>query len=77
MPDAGTLHAQVTVRDQKVATRLWAEQEQTANTIRARLNDLQQRREKEGIEVTQLECHTGAPPRPMTDIHYSLVDITT
>lgn len=77
LPDAGTLHAQVTVRDQKVATRLWAEQEQTANTIRARLNDLQQRLEKEGIEVTQLECHTGAPPRPMTDIHYSLVDITT
>ncbi len=77
LPEAGALHAQVTVRDQKVATRIWAEQPGTAETIRSRLADLQQRLEKEGIEVTQLECHTGAPPRPMTDIRYSLVDITT
>lgn len=77
LPDAGALHAQVTVRDQKVATRIWAEQPHTAETIRSRLTDLQQRLEKEGIEVTRLECHTGAPPRPMTDIRYSLVDITT
>ncbi|UZJ45392.1 flagellar hook-length control protein FliK [Marinimicrobium sp. C6131] len=77
LPDAGTLYAQVTVRDQKVATRLWAEREPTANAIRSRLTELRQRLEKEGIEVTQLECHTGAPPRPMTDIRYSLVDITT
>lgn len=77
LPEAGHFYAQITVREQQVATRLWAEQPQTAETIRTRLNDLQQRLEKEGIEVTKLECHTGTPPRPMTDIHYSLVDITT
>ncbi len=77
LPDAGQLHAQVTVRDQQVATRLWAEQPRTAETIRSRLTELQQRLEKDGIEVTKLECHTGAPPRPMTDIRYSLVDIKT
>ncbi|WP_027331134.1 flagellar hook-length control protein FliK [Marinimicrobium agarilyticum] len=77
LPEAGHFYAQITVREQQVATRLWAEQPQTADTIRTRLNDLQHRLEKEGIEVTKLECHTGTPPRPMTDIHYSLVDITT
>lgn len=77
LPQAGALYALVTVRDQQVATRLWAEQSSTADSIRARLSELQQRLEKEGIEVTQLECHTGAPPRPMTDIRYSLVDVTT
>lgn len=77
LPEVGPLYAQITVRDQQVATRLWAEQPQTAEAIRARLNDLQQRLEKEGIEVTKLECHTGAPPQPTTAIHYSLVDITT
>lgn len=77
LPEAGHFYAQITVREQQVATRLWAEQPQTADAIRTRLNGLQQRLEQEGIEVTKLECHTGAPPRPMTDIHYSLVDITT
>ncbi|WP_347331407.1 flagellar hook-length control protein FliK [Marinimicrobium locisalis] len=77
LPEAGPLYAQITVREQQVATRLWAEQPRTAETIRAGLNDLQQRLEKEGIEVTKLECHNGAPPQPTTAIHYSLVDITT
>lgn len=77
LPEAGRLHAQITVREQQVATRLWAENAGTAEQIRGRLNELQQRLEKEGIEVTRLECHAGAPPKRKTQIHYSLVDITT
>lgn len=77
LPDAGPLHAQITVRDQQVATRLWAERPETVDTIRGRLSLLQQRLEQNGIEVTKLECHEGAPPRRKTRIHYSLVDVST
>lgn len=77
LPEAGAFHAQITVRAQQVAARLWAEQPGTADTIRERLAELHQRLEREGIEVTKLECHTGTPPRRKTEIHYSLVDITT
>lgn len=77
LPEAGTFHAQITVRDPQVAARLWAEQPDTADTVRKRLSQLHQRLEEEGLEVTRLECHDGAPPRRKTEIHYSLVDITT
>ncbi len=77
LPEAGTFHAQITVRDPQVAARLWAEQPDTAETVRKRLTQLHQRLEDEGLEVTRLECHDGAPPRRKTEIHYSLVDITT
>lgn len=77
LPGAGPLHASLTVRNEQVATRLWAERPATAETIKHRLAQLQERFERDGIEVTRLECHTGAPPHSGTGIRYSLVDIQT
>ncbi|MGD8177093.1 flagellar hook-length control protein FliK [Marinimicrobium sp. ARAG 43.8] len=77
LPGVGAFHALITVRDPQVATRLWVERPDVAATVRNRLDELQQKLEREGINVTRLECHVGQPPTAGSRIHYSLVDIRT
>jgi len=77
LPGLGPFHAQVTVRGDQVGARLWAERETSSQKIQSHLSRLQERLTREGVEVTRLEVHTGAPPRRRTQIHYTLVDVTT
>lgn len=77
LPELGPFHAQVTVRGDQVGARLWAEREASSQKIQSRLSLLQERLAEEGVEVTRLEVRTGAPPHRRTQIHYTLVDVTT
>ena len=77
LPELGPFHAQITVRGDQVGARLWAERQASSNKIQSRLSQLRERLTQEGVEVTRLEVRTGAPPRRRTQIHYTLVDVTT
>lgn len=77
LPELGPFYAQVTVRGEQVGARLWAERETSSQKIQNHLSRLQERLTRDGVEVTRLEVHTGAPPRRRTQIHYTLVDVTT
>lgn len=78
LPDAGSLHAHLTVVRDQLSASLWAEQAETFALTQASLQSLRQQLEKDGCTVKQLECFHGRPvaEEPMR-LNYSLIDIQT
>ncbi len=77
LPSLGEFHAHLKVIHDSVSARLWAERAETLKAAKARLNELQQQLQNQGIKVTKLECFQGKPPGRQNPIGYSLIDITT
>lgn len=77
LPEAGNFYAQLTLVENQVAAKLWAEQPGTLQEAKEKMAQLKQQLEAKGIEVTRLECLAGAPPLKARPLEYALVDVTT
>jgi hypothetical protein len=77
LPRLGALYAQLTVLDNAVSAKLWAEEVSTLTQAQASLEQLRQQLQSQGVEVKQLQCLSGPPPSRSVSLHYALVDIKT
>lgn len=77
LPDAGGFHAQLTVVNETVSAKLWAEQDGTLNEAKIKLDNLRTQLESQGVVVKQLSCVKGTPPSTTISLNYSLVDVNT
>jgi len=77
LPVIGQFYAQLTVLGDNLAAKFWAENENTLQEAKARMDGLKKLLEGEGIQVTQMQCLPGLPPKPKMSFSYSLVDIKT
>lgn len=77
LPDAGSLHAHITVIQDSVSTSLWAENAATFTQLQTSIGELKQRLEKDGCSVKKIECFEGKPNEESIQLGYALVDIKT
>ena len=77
LPRLGALYAQLTVLDNAVSAKLWAEEASTLAQAQASLEQLRQQLQSQGVEVKQLQCLSGPPPSRAVSLNYALVDIKT
>lgn len=77
LPRLGGLYAQLTILDDAVSAKLWAEQTSTLAQAQASLESLRQQLQSQGVEVKQLQCLDGPPPSRSVSLNYALVDIQT
>ena len=77
LPRLGGLYAQLTILDDAVSAKLWAEQASTLAQAQASLDSLRQQLQSQGVDVKQLQCVTGPPPSRSVSLSYALVDIQT
>jgi hypothetical protein len=77
LPQHGGFYAQLTLVNDSVSAKLWADQETTLLQAQQKLEALRQQLQSQGIEVKQLQCLKGAPPHRSISLNYALVDITT
>lgn len=77
LDDLGWFASEINVCDNKVKTLFWAENTRTRNSARQKLEELQVKLKQSGIEVEELRCLEGEPPKRPTGIKQTLVDITT
>ena len=75
--NAGRFYACVTHLNDETEVQLWADQQQTAATVRDKLDQLKQRLCSQGIQVKNLSCEYGAPLRTDNQLNCALVDVTT
>src|SRR5690606_1394726 len=61
LPRLGGLYAQLTILEDAVSAKLWAEQESTLAQAQASLERLRQQLQSQGVEVKQLQCLSGPP----------------
>lgn len=77
LPDAGKFYAQLTVVNENVSAKLWAEETATLIEAKQKLDRLREQLESQGVTVKQLLCVQGSPPNTAISLQYSLVDVTT
>ena len=77
LDELGWFASEINVCDNKVKTLFWAENTRTRNSARQQLEELQEKLKHSGIEVEELRCLEGEPPKRPTGIKQTLVDITT
>jgi len=77
LPQHGGFYAQLTLVNDSVSAKLWADQETTLLQAQQKLDALRQQLQSQGVEVKQLQCFKGAPPHRSISLNYALVDITT
>lgn len=77
LPELGGFYAQLTLLNDSLAAKLWAEKESTLAEAQSRLDGLRDRLQAQGVAVTQLQCVEGAPPNRSISLNYALVDVTT
>lgn len=77
LPQHGGFYAQLTLVNDSVSAKLWADQETTLLQAQQKLDALRQQLQSQGVEVKQLQCLKGAPPHRSISLNYALVDITT
>lgn len=77
LPDAGRIHAHLTIIENTVSANLWAEKPATLEKALDHLGELKSRLQKDGVNITSLDCFAGQPPTTENRLSYSLVDIKT
>ena len=77
MASLGKFYVQLTLAGKSLSANFWAEQQATLEKARARLAQLQQQLEQEGLEINAMQCLSGLPPQPKISLGYSLVDVKT
>lgn len=58
----GPLHVQVNLQEDKLSSRVWAEQENTARLVSDELHVLRDKLLAAGIHINELDCMQGIPP---------------
>ncbi|MBK1872074.1 flagellar hook-length control protein FliK [Marinobacter sp. 1-3A] len=71
---AGALNFEVSLRQQEVSARVWAEKQETLKQVNEELPLLRRSLVELGLEVTDLECRRGSPSYPTTKLEHRLVD---
>ena len=71
----GKVKVQISVVEQSVSATVWSEAEQTHQTVKQHINNLQKNFEQVGIHVKRLDCLLGKPPVPKNELSQQLVDI--
>lgn len=71
---AGALNFEVSLRQQEVSARVWAEKQETLKQVYEELPLLRRSLVELGLEVTDLECRRGSPSYPATKLEHRLVD---
>lgn len=74
LDEAGPLHFDVTLRQQAVSARVWAEKQTTLRRVNQELPALRQSLSDLGLEVADLECRRGTPQSSVTRLEHRLVD---
>ena len=77
LPLVGQFYAQLTLLGEKLSAKFWAENESTLETAKNRIDELKMQLEREGIQITQMHCVPGLPPKPKMSLSYSLIDLKT
>lgn len=77
LPLIGQFYAQLTLLGDNLSAKFWAENENTLLEAKDKIDGLKTQLEQEGIQVTQMQCVPGLPPKPKMSFSYSLVDIKT
>lgn len=77
LPLIGQLYAQLILLGDNLSAKFWAENENTLQEAKNKIDGLKTQLEHEGIQVTQMQCVSGLPPKPKMSFSYSLVDIKT
>jgi hypothetical protein len=77
LPLIGQFYAQLTLLGDNLSAKFWAENENTFLEAKNKIDKLKTQLEREGIQVTQMQCVPGLPPKPKMSFSYSLVDVKT
>lgn len=77
LPGAGTIHAHLTIVENTVSANLWAEKPATFKKALEHIDVLKFRLQKDGVNITSIDCFAGHPPTTDNRLSYSLVDIKT
>lgn len=73
----GPLQVQAQLAHGRLSSQLWAERSSTVNLIDAELDNLRQRLNSAGVQVGDISCSQGTPPRgPRTNLEQRWVDET-
>jgi hypothetical protein len=73
----GPLQVQAQLAHDRLSSQLWAERSSTVSLIDAELDNLRQRLNAAGVQVGELACWQGTPPRgPRTTLEQRWVDET-
>lgn len=71
----GPLQVQAQLQQGNLSSQLWAEVPGTAQMIAAQLGYLREKLTEAGVQVADLDCHQGQPPRgPRTHLEHRWVD---
>lgn len=71
----GPLQVQARLHQGQLSSQLWAEMPGTAQMIAAQLGYLREKLTEVGLQVADLDCHQGLPPRgPRTHLEHRWVD---
>lgn len=77
LPPLGPLQVQAQLSQGRLSGQLWAELAQTTQLIDSQLGSLRKCLLDRGLEVGDLQCHTGTPPQgPKTRVEQRWVDET-
>ena len=77
MEPLGPLQVQAQLSEGKLSSQLWATRTFTASLIESHLGSLRERLVSSGLNVGDLDCHLGTPPRgPKTGLEQRWVDET-
>ncbi len=77
MEPLGPLQVQAQLSQGKLSSQLWASRPYTASLIESHLGSLRERLVSSGLNVGDLDCHLGTPPRgPKTGLEQRWVDET-
>jgi hypothetical protein len=77
MEPLGPLQVQAQLTQGKLSSQLWATRPFTASLIENHLGSLRERLVASGLNVSDLDCHLGTPPRgPKTGLEQRWVDET-
>ncbi len=71
------LHTQLTVIQDTVSVTLWTESHWLCQTAKNRLASLRNNLIAKGLNVEDLTCIEGKPPKQSLSLDYNLVDVTT
>lgn len=73
----GKLNVQLKVMQQSVSATVWSQLEHTHREVKKHISGLKANLEKVGVEVTQVDCQLGLPPKQNVPVHTQLVDVRT
>ncbi len=73
----GSLQAIARLRNDRVSSELWAEQQPTLALLNSELSTLRDRLLAKGLDVGEISCHCGTPPAPRQAVQQTWIDEVT